>query len=466
MATLIFNGATEQVTGSCFLLHTDSGRVLFDCGMFQGDGEESEERNEQPFPFDAKSIDAVVLTHAHLDHSGRLPLLARRGFNGPVYATGATHDLLEVMLKDAAFLEQKDAEWENRHRERAGKPPIEPTYTLEDVEAILGMRRALDYHQEQTVLPDLKVHLLNAGHILGAASVVADVGQPGNTRRLVISGDLGNRWSPLMKDPEPIHEADTVLMESTYGDRDHKPLDQTLEEFEQILGAAADNGGNVIIPSFAVERAQDLIYWLGRFWRDGKLNRHQVFLDSPMAIQASEIYQQHYKLFNHDDPEFLKVMSKGWNAWLPTLRYTRNTEQSMMLNNIEAGAIIIAGSGMCTGGRVRHHLKHNLWRHKAHVVIVGYQARGTLGRLLVDGAKMVRLYGQEVVVRAEVHTLGGFSAHAGQQQLCDWAGNFRQAGPQFHLVHGEPEALWALSGRLEQEGLQVSIATEGQRIEV
>jgi len=466
MATLIFNGATEQVTGSCFLLHTKAGRVLFDCGMFQGDGDESEERNEQPFPFEAKAIDAVVLTHAHLDHSGRLPLLARRGFTGPVYATRATHDLLEVMLKDAAFLEAKDAEWENRRRERAGKKPIEPTFTIADVEAILSQRRGLEYHQEQAVLPDLKVSLFNAGHILGAASVVADVGKPGNTRRLVVSGDLGNHWSPLMQDPEPIHEADVVLMESTYGDRDHKPLADTLDEFEQILQAAADNGGNVIIPSFAVERAQDLIYWLGRFWRDGKLNRHQVFLDSPMAIQASEIYEQHHDLFNNDDPEFLKVVAQGWQAWLPTLRYTRHTEQSMMLNNIESGAVIIAGSGMCTGGRVRHHLKHNLWKQKSHVVIVGYQARGTLGRRLVDGAERVRMYGQEIVVRAQIHTLGGFSAHAGQQQLMDWALRFRKADPQFYLVHGEPEALWALSGRLEQEGLKVAVATEDQRIEV
>jgi metallo-beta-lactamase family protein len=466
MATLIFNGAAEQVTGSCFLLSTDHGRVLFDCGLFQGDGEESEERNEQPFPFDAKAIDAVVLSHAHLDHSGRLPLLARRGFSGPVYATRATHDLLEVMLKDAAFLEQKDTEWENRRRERAGKEPIEPTFTIEDVETILGQRRALEYHQEQTLLPDLKVHLVNAGHILGAASIVADVGQPGNSRRLVVSGDLGNHWSPLMKDPEPIHSADLVLMESTYGDRDHKPLQDTLEEFEQILEAAADNGGNVIIPSFAVERAQDLIYWLGRFWRDGKLNRHQVFLDSPMAIQASEIYEQHHDLFNHDDPEFLKIVAQGWQAWLPTLRYTRHTEESMMLNKIASGAVIIAGSGMCTGGRVRHHLKHNLWKHKSHVVIVGYQARGTLGRRLVDGAERVRLYGQDIAVRAEVHTLGGFSAHAGQQQLLDWANQFHDANPQFYLVHGEPEALWALSERLERDGLRVAVASEGQRIDI
>jgi metallo-beta-lactamase family protein len=215
-----------------------------------------------------------------------------------------------------------------------------------------------------------------------------------------------------------------------------------------------------------VERAQDLIYWLGRFWRDGKLNRHQVFLDSPMAIQATEIYEQHHDLFNHDDPEFLKVVAQGWQAWLPTLRYTRNTDQSMMLNNIESGAVIIAGSGMCTGGRVRHHLKHNLWKHKSHVVIVGYQARGTLGRRLVDGAERVRMYGQDIVVRAQIHTLGGFSAHAGQQQLLDWANQFRKADPQFYLVHGEPEAQWALSGLLEKEGLKVAIATEGQRVDI
>lgn len=466
MARLSFHGATEEVTGSCFLLQTGNGQVLFDCGMFQGNGEESEERNERPFPFDPKAIDAVVLTHAHLDHSGRLPLLAKQGFRGPVYATRATHDLLEVMLKDAAFLEQKDTEWENRHRERAGKPPIEPSFDLQDVETLLGQRKALEYHQQEVILPDLKVQLFNAGHILGAASAVAEIGRAGNIRRLVVSGDLGNRWSPLMQDPEPLYQADVVLMESTYGDRDHKALGDTLDEFDQILRAADANGGNVIIPSFAVERAQDLIYWLGRFWHDGKLNRHQVFLDSPMAIQATEIYEQHQGLFNDDDPEFLKSVCHGWQDWLPVLRYSRHTEQSMMLNNIESGAVIIAGSGMCTGGRIRHHLKHNLWKEKAHIVIVGYQAHGTLGRRLVDGAERVRIYGQDIVVRAQVHTLGGFSAHAGQRQLRDWAAQFSKADPQFYLVHGEPEAQWTLSGLMEQDGLRVAIASQDQAIDI
>lgn len=465
MATLIFNGAAEQVTGSCHLLSTDSGHILFDCGIFQG-GRDNEARNDDAFPFDAKAIDAVVLTHAHLDHSGRLPLLAKRGFSGLVYATRATHDLLEIMLKDAAFLQMKDAEWENRRRERSGQPPIEPAYTLEDVEQVLSQRQVLEYHQEASLLPDAKVSLINAGHILGASSIIVDVGQPGNRRRMVISGDLGNHCSPLMQDPELINNADVVLMESTYGDRDHKPLADTLDEFEGILRAASDNGGNVIIPSFAVGRTQDLIYWLGRFWRDGKLNRHQVFIDSPMGIQASEIYEQHHNLFNHDDPEFLKTVAQGWQAWLPQLRYTRHTDQSMMLNTIESGAIIIAGSGMCTGGRVRHHLKHNLWKHKAHVVIVGYQARGTLGRMLVDGAEEVKLYGQRIAVNARIHTLGGFSAHAGQQQLLDWADRFRQADPQFYLVHGESEALWALSEKLETNGLRAAVATEGLRMDI
>jgi metallo-beta-lactamase family protein len=466
MAKLSFHGATGEVTGSCFLLETRSGRVLFDCGLFQGNGDNNEQRNELPFPFDAAAIDAVVLTHAHLDHSGRLPLLAKRGFRGPVYATRATHDLLEVMLKDAAFLEQKDTEWENRHRERAGKPPIEPAYDLQDVEELLSLRKPLEYHQQEVILPDLKVQLFNAGHILGAASAVVEIGKAGNIRRLVVSGDIGNHTSPLMEDPEPLHEADVVLMESTYGDRDHKGLAETLDEFDGVLRAADANGGNVIIPSFAVERAQDLIYWLGRFWRDGKLNRHQVFLDSPMAIQATEIYEQHQDLFNDDDPEFLKSVAHGWQDWLPVLRYTRHTEQSMMLNNIESGAIIIAGSGMCTGGRVRHHLKHNLWKEKAHVVIVGYQAHGTLGRRLVDGADSVRMYGQEIAVRAQIHTLGGFSAHAGQQQLRDWALQFHKADPQFYLVHGEPEAQWALSELMEKDGLRAAIPDQDQVVDL
>lgn len=465
MAKLSFLGAAGEVTGSCFLLQTKHGMVLFDCGLFQGD-RETEAQNERPFPFDPAAIDAVVLTHAHLDHSGRLPILVKQGFRGPVYATRASLDLLEVLLKDAAFLQQKDTDWENRRRERAGKPLIEPPFDLQDVEAILRQRQAVNYHEQVQVLPDLSVEVINAGHILGASTVIAEIGQKGSTRRLVVSGDLGNPCSPLMKDPERVSEADLVLMESTYGDRDHKDLGATLEEFEALLREADEKGGNIIIPSFAVGRAQDLIYWLGRFYRDGKLDRQQVFLDSPMAIQASEIYEQHQGLFNHDDPEFLKAVNRGWRNWLPCLRYCRRSEESMMLNNITSGAVIIAGSGMCSGGRVRHHLKHQLWRRKAHVVIVGFQARGTLGRALVDGAKRVHIFGEEIAVNAHIHTLGGFSAHAGQSELLQWAQSFRESEPHIHLVHGEPDAQACLQQHLAQQGQRVDIARQGDSIEL
>jgi len=464
MPTLKFLGAIQQVTGSCYLVETEQGEILLDCGMYQGELR-PEKIPEKIFNFDPKSIDAIILSHAHLDHSGLLPRMTREGYRGPVFVTEPTRDLLEVMLKDAAFLQEKDIEWENKWRARAGKELIEPLYDIKDVKNVLGLLTAIGYNQRTPVISGIEVRFRDAGHIIGSAIVELWVNEKGNNKKIVFSGDLGNHSSPLLRDPEIIETADILLMESTYGDRDHQNADKTLEEFKQVLDAAIDSGGNTFIPSFAVGRTQDLLYHLGRFYRNGALKQQKVFLDSPMATNVSEIYARHSDLYNEEDPEFNKAILIGWENWLPILTYTCTTRESMALNNIKSGAIIIAGSGMCTGGRIRHHFKHNLWRKQNHIIFAGFQARGTLGRTLVDGAKQVKFMGQEFAVKAKVHTLGGFSAHAGQSQLLDWAGRFQKKRPHLYLVHGELDKMLALQNKfLEKYNWYANIPAPGETI--
>ncbi|MEN8259421.1 MAG: MBL fold metallo-hydrolase [Pseudomonadota bacterium] len=465
MAKLTFHGATGQVTGSCYLLQTEAGRVVLECGLFQGNPQ-TEKQNRRPFPFNPEEIDAVVLSHAHLDHSGRLPKLVKEGFRGKVYLTDATFDLLDLMLKDAAYLEIKDTEWENKRRQRAGKKRVEPLYTLEDVDRILALRHAVAYGDEIDVLPGLQLKFHDAGHILGSAIVEIVIPDKGHHKTLVFSGDLGNCNSPLLRDPAILERADVLLLESTYGDRNHKSLENTLDEFREALASAYQSGGNVIIPSFAVGRAQDLIYWLGKFQRQRALPQSQVFLDSPMAISASKIYARHTGLFNKDDPEFLEIAPQGWRAWLSGLIYSESAEQSMGINQLHGGAIIIAGSGMCTGGRVRHHLKYNLWRREAHLIISGFQAEGTLGRQIIDGAGMVKILGGDVAVKASVHTLGGLSAHAGQRQLLEWTKRFTVRRPRLYLVHGESGPMTALQSKFHERGWKANIPTPGESITI
>jgi metallo-beta-lactamase family protein len=466
MTSLTFLGATGQVTGSCYLLETGSSRILLDCGLFQG-STETEKQNEADFPFDPAKIDAVVLSHAHLDHCGRLPMLIKGGFKGPVYLTEASFSLLDLMLMDAAHLQLRDSEWENKRRERAGKPLIEPLYTEADVQALLALRQAVAYGAEIRIRPELNVSFHEAGHILGSSIVRLRITEKDQTKTLVFSGDLGNPNSPLLRDPAVITEADVVLLESTYGDRDHKPLENTLEELREALAEAGNSGGNVIIPAFAVGRTQDLIYWLGKIQRQGGLPQQHVYLDSPMAIRASDIYAEHAHLFNIDDPEFTRIAPQGWQAWLPGLIYTETAEESMEVNRIAGGAIIIAGSGMCTGGRIRHHLKYNLWRHNAHIIIAGFQADGTLGRAIVDGKKShLKILGAEVNVAAKVHTLGALSAHADQSQLLQWVEHFKEPRPRVYLIHGEKSATLSLQTCLKRLGWDPHIPTVGERIAI
>lgn len=466
MASLQFIGAARQVTGSCYLLATASSRVLLECGMFQGDAR-TEALNQRPFPFDPRGIDAVVLSHAHLDHGGLLPRLVKEGFRGPIYATPATQDLLGLLLKDAAYLEQRDVEWENKVRRRAGRALIEPIYTLDDVEAALALVQPVAFDTPTGIAEGLELRFGEAGHILGAATVDLRITERKRQVRLVFSGDLGNASSLLLRDPAPVDGADVLLMESTYGDRDHRPLDDTIEEFARVLKLAQESRGNVLIPAFAVGRTQEILYLLGRFYQEGRLPQRAVFLDSPMAIAATDIYHRHMMLFNSRDAAMMaQADADNLHAWLPVLRLARTPEESMAINQITGGAVIIAGSGMCTGGRIRHHLKYNLWRPEAHIVVVGFQARGTTGRALVDGASHVKLFGGEIAVKASVHTLGGFSAHAGQTQLLQWLGGFRRPpAPRLYLVHGEPEKSQALAEKIaERMGLEARIPEPGETI--
>ena len=464
MTNLTFFGATGQVTGSCYLLENDNFRLLLDCGLFQG-SKDTEAQNTADFPFDPTSIDAVVLSHAHLDHCGRLPKLVKDGFKGKVFLTEASFSLLELMLRDAVHIQLRDTEWENKRRQRAGKKLLDPLYDLNDVDALLKLRYPISYSKEQEILPGITVSFHEAGHILGSSIVRLLINDQDNIKTLVFSGDLGNPNSPLLRDPSILVEADILLLESTYGDRDHKPLENTLDELRETLAEAAKSEGNVIIPAFAVGRTQDLIYWLGKIQRQGGLPQQTIYLDSPMAISASDIYANNTALFNIDDPEFTKIAPQGWHAWLKGLIYSQTAAESMAVNRIAGGAIIIAGSGMCNGGRIRHHLKYNLWRRNAHIIIAGFQAEGTLGRLLIDGnKKYIKILGAEIHIAAKIHTLGALSAHADQSQLLEWAHHFKNPKPRLYLIHGEKTACLSLQTCFNRTGWAATIPKVGDKI--
>lgn len=464
MAKLTFWGAAQEVTGSCHLVESEGVRVLLDCGMHQG-GRKTEKRNGEPFPFNPADIDAVVLSHGHLDHSGLLPRLFKDGFKGPVFCSEATRNLLAIMLEDAAGLHLRDVEWENRRRKRAGQPEIEPWYDMEDVLHVLEHCVGVPYHETRPLNGPFAVYFRDAGHIIGSAIVELQINEKGGRKTLVFSGDLGNPDAVLMNDPERVEQADLVLMEGTYGNRDHRTLTNTMEELAAALQEAHQSKGNVLIPAFAVGRTQEMLFHLGVLHKQGKVPQQKIFLDSPMGIEVTRLYTQYMDLL---DPEDLKQVSAKLGddpkSYLPMLTLTESTEDSMAINRVKDGAIIIAGSGMCNGGRIRHHLKHNIWRSECHMVFPGYQAVGTLGRQLVDGEKFVKIFGSEFVVKAKIHTLGGFSAHAGQSQLLDWASGFKQH-PRFYLVHGETDALQALQKvMLEKLNIAAEVPAEGTRI--
>jgi metallo-beta-lactamase family protein len=460
---LEFYGGAGEVTGSCHILTVGGRRLLLDCGMIQG-GAAPDERNRAPFPFDAAQVDAVVLSHAHIDHCGRLPLLAKRGFRGPVYANPACRDLARILLADGAAMAERDAERVNRKRRKAGDARrVEALYTPEDAVAALHLMRTVRYGQAVEVLPGAELTFRDAGHILGSSSVWLTLREGGVERRLAFSGDVGQYDSPILRDPEAGPAADLVLMESTYGDRLHRSREATLEEFGGILRGARRDGGNVLIPAFAVGRSQEILYELAMHFDEWELGDWQVFLDSPMAIEASEVYWKHAGLFDEE--------AQAWRARvralpaLPNLTLCRSAEDSMAINRIVNGAIVIAGSGMCTGGRIVHHLKHNLARPECDVIFSGFQAQGTLGRAIVDGRDYVRIHGSPVKVAARVHTLGGFSAHGDQQDLLRWHAAIPGRPPTW-LVHGETAAAESLRDALRGQGVRAEVAAPGVTLDL
>lgn len=458
-----FHGAAGEVTGSCLLVTVGGKQLLLDCGLIQGNAAE-EARNRRAFPFNPQAIDAVVLSHAHLDHSGRLPLLVKGGFRGPIYTQRATRDLGRIMLLDAAAIAEKDAEIETRKRQRQARAAVEPLYTRAEAEAAVRRFRALDYDTELDILPGVRLRLRDAGHILGSAIVELWLTEGSLTRKLVFSGDLGHRGAPILRDPATVREADLVILESTYGDRNHRSWEATWQELGEIFRGAARHVGNILVPAFAIGRTQELLCVFQRHWREWGLDRWTVFLDSPMAIAATEVYARHANLFNDDDKD---RRGRGADPFaLPNLHFSRTPNQSMAINRIQSGAVIVAGSGMCNGGRIRHHLKHNVWRESCHVIFTGFQARGTLGRQLVDGAPRVRLWGENIRVAAQLHTIGGLSAHADQEGLLAWYRNFGRPLPPVALVHGEPSAIDGLAARLKTLRAPAIVPTPGERLDL
>lgn len=462
---LTFYGAAETVTGSCALFSTDEGaRLLIDCGMFQGSAA-LRDRNDDPFPFDPGSIDGLILTHAHIDHSGLLPRLVREGFKGRIYATRATSDLCRILLMDTAHLQAADAKWQNRRRRRAGRPPVRPLYTPEDVEQCFRFFDGVDYGERVEAGRGVDLTFRDAGHILGSSFVEVRAGSGKSPRTVVFSGDLGMRNRPLLNDPEPPGEADIVVIESTYGDRRHKDRDASLNELAAVVRDTVGRGGNVLIPAFAVGRTQEILFEIQRLTREGRIPRLHLYVDSPLAISATEIYLRHRESLDEETRALLERRDAPGPC--PTLHLVESVEESRALNRIESGAIIVAASGMCEGGRIVHHLKHNLWRPESSIVFVGFQSRGTLGREIVDGAETVSVLGEEIAVRARVHTIGSFSAHADQAELLWWIGHFTNSALRVLVNHGEPDAASALAGRIRKaHPWRVQVPRPGETVEV
>jgi metallo-beta-lactamase family protein len=455
---LTFCGAARQVTGSCFLFEAGAGRFLVDCGMFQG-GRTTRALNLEAFRFDARAIDFVILTHAHIDHSGLLPRLCAAGFSGPIYTTAATRDLIEVLLPDSAHLQRMEAE----RAVRLGRE-YRAAYSVAEAEAVPAQVRTVAYGESFEPGRGVRARLVDAGHILGSAIVELWLGAGGGQRKIVVTGDLGQPGRPIVRDPAVVAEADVLLLESTYGNRDHRPLGETLDELVTILDHALnERRGMVIVPAFALGRTQEFLYYLNQLSRAGRVRDLNVFVDSPMATAVTRITARHLELF---DEEATRLAQETRPApHLPRLRFTADVADSMALNRLEGGAIIVAASGMCDGGRIRHHLKHHLPNPRTTVIMIGFQAAGTLGRRLVDGAETVRIFGEDIPVRARVATLGGFSAHADQSALLAWAGQLHKAPQQLFLVHGEEDVAAALAARIKERlGWRARIPLHGETV--
>ncbi|MBE5787018.1 MAG: MBL fold metallo-hydrolase [Clostridiales bacterium] len=458
-----FLGAADCVTGSCHLLSTDNHQILLDCGMFQG-GKALESRNDDPFPFDPKKIDCVIVSHAHVDHSGRLPLLVKQGFSGPIYCTDATADLLTIMLPDSAHIQESDAERASRKALRRGEEPVEPLYTMADADAALKLIRPVLYDTLFEINDQMKACFNEAGHILGSAITEIWVTEENETKKIVYTGDIGMSDRPILRDPKKIKKADYVIMESTYGDRLHEGNKECLEQLIQVILRTVKRGGNVVIPAFAVGRTQELIYELNIYYEDHPeyrsiLDRVDVYIDSPMAISTTEIFRRNAQVF--DDATRDRILSGDNPLDFKNLYFSRTADESKALNQDKRPKILIAASGMCDAGRIRHHLKHNLWNKNSTIVFVGYQAEGSLGRMLLDGAKKVTLFGEKIAVNAEVVRLEGFSGHGDQKALVDWVKGIQKAPRQIFLVHGEEPAKDILHDLIEKETGYPCVAVPG-----
>lgn len=464
---LTFLGAAGEVTGSCYRIDTGTTSFLVDCGMFQGD-REALTKNLAALDFDVSQFAFVLLTHAHIDHCGLLPRLAAKGFRGPIFCTPATHDLAAIMLMDSAHVQAKDAERALRHRERdiengkvIGDSEEIILYNSHDVERCLKQFRAVEYGVEFLPAEGVRARFRDAGHILGAASIEVWLNSAvGEARKIVFSGDIGERSRPILRDPDPPDSADVLLIESTYGDRDHKPLENTREEFATVIESTlAQRRGNILIPAFAVGRIQEVLYLIGQLTREGRIEGPKgginVFVDSPLGRKATELTLKHHRILDDDVHAVFGAMlgthGTSGKGRTPTVHFTESPEDSMAINRIESGAIIIAASGMCDAGRIRHHLRRRLNRDENTVIFTGYQAFGTLGRRIVDGAKTVRLFGEEIAVRARVETIGGLSAHAGQSGLLHWLSSFKTPPESVWLTHGEPRASTPFKAAIEEK---------------
>ena len=447
MKITIVGAAGGEVTGSAYYVQTKSAGVLVDCGLFQG-GKKAEALNRPPTK-PKQMLDAVLLTHGHLDHTGRLPLLAKRGHTMPIYATPATIKMTALILRDSARIQVSDNERKNRKRQRAGEEPQEPLYTAEHAEAVIQRLKPVPYQQPVTVAPGIQATWAESGHMLGSASIQLDIEEDGKTKRVVFSGDLGPKGALILKDFEPFREADLVFLESTYGDHDHRPFKDTVEEFVRIVQDTVEKRGKILVPTFAVGRAQLLTSLLAWMFRTRKVRPFPIFLDSPMAIEATNIYARHRELFDEGMTKF--IAGKPLRADLKTLKMCVTAEDSMKINDQAGPCLVMAGAGMCNAGRILHHLKANLWKPETHVLIVGYQANGSLGRRLVNGEKLVSIHGEKIAVKAQVHTMGGFSAHAGQTDLLAWFKAIAPSKPRVILTHGEDGPRAALAKKIQQQ---------------
>lgn len=459
-----FSGAAGSVTGSSHLIEVGDRQVLLDCGLYQGS--DARERGNEEFPFDPAKIDFLILSHAHIDHSGRVPMLYKHGFRGKIISTGPTYELSDIMLRDSAFIQEQDAERENRHRRRGRKPLEEPIYSIRDAEGVLKLFQTVDYEQEFELFPGFRLRFQDSGHMLGSAFVEMWIRDDfGEEIKVVFSGDIGNHNIPLMREPHYVREADVVIMESTYGDRLHEPQTNENQRLIDLINMTIRRGGNVIIPSFAVGRTQEILYVLNEYAEAGGLDkRTRVYVDSPLAGKATAVFARNTRYF---DKQAQARMAAGDNVLeFPQLDFTESVEDSMKLNRTREGLVVISASGMAEAGRIRHHLKHNLWRPESTVIFVGYQAEGTTGRQILDGKKEVRIFGEDIAVEAQIEQLHGLSGHADQAGLLEFVDAFTEGPPRrIFLVHGDEEARAVLAGKLRERGFNVELPMEGTIVE-